>query len=306
MKRLTLSLCLGMSTASAGLAQGTLADWASVVDVDPSGGIVQTGLYFDRLRVVTLFGHAYLEKYGMPTAIFSKDGKTFTPHHTALDRMDAAFGGDGIVYPPSEQIDFWWKDPDRTTIELDLENASWDNVIDIDIPPIPLEYAEDYRPDVISLEDVAELDGPIDLFADEDGGGISLLDGLWISQLGDISINGCPPGVGEAAATRIAAGWSAQVSFSDPWHPSDLSDELAQFSWRPVGFNGYFSDIFNLGEAAQGAGMDLSVVTAVSARSPDRVAVWSRITLLLNPFLAAAAGGSVECTALVQGAYVRQ
>ena len=256
------------------------------VTLDPEGGIIRRGDRMSREKYRQLIkkngAEAHLRKHGYATVIQISE-QVFKAHFAdSPEALDQRLGGDGVVLDG----------------DLELDKAQPAKEIDI----FDGDAAVDNRPDAIDLDAVAAANGPIELFEDTYNT-ITLRDGRWFSQVDDIQVVGCPPGIAEAASAHALTRFDRNVTFSTPWHPSDFEAGLAQFSWRAVGANGYFSEIFDLGDAAAGSGMDLSVTAALNPVSPDSIDVWTRVQLHLSPMLAQIAGGSKSCTAIARGKY---
>lgn len=256
------------------------------VTLDPEGGIIRRGDRMSREKYRQLIkkngAEAQFRKHGYATVIQIKE-KGFKAHFAdSPESLDQRLGGDGVVLDG----------------DLELEKAEPPKEIDL----FDGEATAKKRKDTIDLETVAAANGPIELFEGVYNT-ITLKDGRWFSHVDDIQVAGCPPGIAEAASAHALASFDRNVTFSAPWHPSDFGAGLAQFSWRAVGANGYFSEIFDLGEAAAGSGMDLSVTAALNPVSPDSIDVWTRVQLQLSPMLAQLAGGTQSCTAVARGKY---
>jgi hypothetical protein len=256
------------------------------VTLDTGGGIVRRGDRMSRAKYRQLIkkngAEVHLRKHGYATVILISEQGIKAHFADSPEALDQRLGGDGVVLDG----------------DLELNKAQPAKEIDIFDGDAPI----DKRPDAIDLDAVAAAKGPIELF---DGiyNTITLKDGRWYSKVGDIQVAGCPPGVAEAASAHALASFDRNVTFSAPWHPSDFGASFAQFSWRAVGANGYFSEIFDLGEAAPGSGMDLSVTAALNPVSPDKIDVWTRVQLQLSPMLAHLSGGTKSCTAIARGKY---
>ncbi len=264
------------------------------------GGIEYTGRWIARRIIVKGADIHDIHKRGFPRVILNKDGQLFAVMtQKSIGHIDRFWGGDGHVPAYKGEIEIFnpdgWADEDRS---VKLPEAS-DKVINLD------GIAE--RPGAIDLETVAAEHGPIELFSDAGIGAINPLDGTWIAQIDDVTATGCPPGV-EAAASGVMGGASAMtVRFSKPWwSPGDFGAGFAAQTWRPVGANGYFSTPYNAGAEAEGSGMAMTVTMGMHARAPDRIAVWGRVNMKLNAFLAQVAGSSQNCVALITGQYLRR
>ncbi|WP_297340218.1 hypothetical protein [Pseudophaeobacter sp.] len=87
--------------------------------------------------------------------------------------------------------------------------------------------------------------------------------------------------------------------------PADLNPDYGQYSWTPVGTNGFQSEPYNAGSQADGSGVSLVVTMALNAKSKQQIDVWGQVQMDLAPALAAIAGGSTTCLATVEGSYTK-
>ncbi|MES0884349.1 hypothetical protein [Roseibium sp. SCP14] len=283
---IALCLCL-TATLAAAQDLDENGPGIAVLAEDPNGGILDTGEVMSR-NAYRDYIHSkrtsagFVERYGYPRAML-RGGRNMHPifmrRSTPLEQIDRILNGDGKV---------------RST-DLALEDA-------VERQIFGESTGTANRPNSIDLDEVAAAQGPIELFEGVYNT-ITLQDGRWISKVHDMRVTGCPSGIAEAASAHSLASFDRQVTFSAPWHPSDFGQNLAQFSWRAVGANGYFSEIFDLGGDAAGSGMDLSVTVALNPVSPQQINVWTRVHLVLSPMLAKIAGGSESCTAIARGRY---
>lgn len=258
-----------------------------------TGGVALTGKYISRAEFEKKAGRAFTEKYGFPKAMSDFDGTQHAIYSNSLNRIDHKLGGDGAVENPKGEIEVF-----KDGTDPDPEFAIPPEVIN-SITPIALGAAR--KP--LDLDQVAQENGPIELFTDDELGAITLLDGRWKSTQDDVSIDGCPPGVGQAAA-QFASEWVADVTFTKKWwQPSDFPTDIKSLTWQPVGPNGYFSQPYSLD--AEGSGMAMTISMAMHARDPSTVKIWARINMRLAPALAAMAQSSTNCVATVSGRYLR-
>lgn len=266
----------------------------------PDGGIAYTGQWVARRVLVKDSDIHAIHRSGFPRAVLARDGRLFAVMtQKSLGAIDRIWGGDGHVPAHEGEIEIFnpdvWADEDRTAkLPEDVQLLQ-------SLDDVPL------RPGTIDLNAVTQEQGPVALFTDDEIGAINPHDGTWVSQIDDITTTGCPPGVEGAALGMMGGGAAANVTFGKPWWtPGDISTDFAAQTWRPVGANGYFSTPFATGPEAQGSGMSMVVTMGLRARTPDRIDVWGRVNLRLSAALAAIAGGSENCVAVVTGKYQRR
>lgn len=207
------------------------------------------------------------------TGVILEEGKPPRLTRDTLETLDKRFGGDGTVNL-SDQV-------------IHLEDAD----------------GELGDPVVISLDDIPE-GVPIELFEDDISNHIVPLDGLWHSAITDHSQTGCPPQLAPMIESMVGSGSTTNVQFSNPYHPTDFSDQLGFATWKRVSINGFVSDPFSpIGGQEAPAGMEFSVQYGMIAVSPVRFDVWSRVSLKLPAMMAAIVGGSSTCIAEGRGYY---
>lgn len=291
--------------AAPALAQAPDTNWdgpdVPIVKRLPEGGIEYTGKWMPRRRLVQYGPYDLIHEQGFPRVVVEqKDGLRALMTQKSIGYIDRYWGGDGFVPPYQGEIEIFnpgvWADEDRTS-KLPKEERA----------PVNLDEIPAQRPGVIDLDEVAAEEGPIQLFSDDEIGAINPRDGLWVSQVDNITTTGCPPGVAEAAQGMMAGGAAVNVTFTKPWwSPGDFSAEFAAQKWRPVGANGYFSVPYATGKEAAGSGISMMVTMGLRARTPESIDVWGRVNMNLSPALAQFAGGSQKCRAVIEGKYVRR
>lgn len=147
---------------------------------------------------------------------------------------------------------------------------------------------------------------PEGLIKNSYGSAVTPQDGLWRVVIVEAVAIGCPPGADEQAQAQILKTRNLDVTFSKPdWHPTDLSSELASYTWTKIGQNGYFSYPYTTSEEAHGSGVSLAVSTAYFVRSETYIETWYRVRMNLAPHLAAMAGSSERCEVNILGELTR-
>ncbi|MCF6302719.1 MAG: hypothetical protein L3J13_05905 [Devosiaceae bacterium] len=227
-------------------------------------------------------------QYGPATAVILEQGKPPRLSYNSLENIDRRYGGDGDVIPDNQPISI----PDNQPSAL------------ID----PKGEKEVSERDEISLDDIPWDDipqqVPMELFENDSPNSIALRDGIWRSEMEFQFNDGCPPQIAPLVTSMVGNGASTRAAFSNPYHPSDFSDQLDRIEWKRVSPNGYVSEPFSpVGGAQMPPGMSFSILYAMEAVSPEKVNVWVQVQLTLPEFMAAMVGGSTNCIAEANGNY---
>lgn len=260
--------------------------------IDHGGELSFTGTMLDDAELNDMFGgRGIVDIFGTPEIIV-KDAQTGAPRpvYVSPEEYEMAFGVDGVVKDRHDNLDF--AENEGSDLREDLEFAETEGT---DVRE-DLEFTADE-----ALTPGAGFDGPKDFFSDRSVP-IQPKNGTWNIQLNATEITGCPPGVGEMAATQVTRSGAANVTFNPSgWTPADLNPDYARFTWDQNGPNGFYAQPYTL--EVEGAGMALNVSIALAAKSDTRIEVWSRVLMKLAPVLAQMAGGAEVCSAIVTGAY---
>lgn len=262
--------------------------------INHDGELSFSGTMLDDAELNDMFGgRGIIDVFGVPEIIV-KDAQTGAPSpvYASPEEYEIVFGADGIITDRHEDLSF--AEDEGSDLRDDLEFAE--------------NEGSDIREDLSFTADEAvaldpNFDAPKDFFSGETAP-IQPENGVWSVQLNATDITGCPPRVGEMAATQIGRASAADVTFSvSGWTPADLNPDYATFVWDQSGSNGFYAQPYKLD--VEGSGMSLSVSTALAAKSATRIDVWARVRMNLTPMLAQMAGGAEVCTAIVVGAYTK-
>ncbi|WP_424943153.1 hypothetical protein [Aliiroseovarius crassostreae] len=276
--------------------------------IDHGGELSFTGTMLNDAELNDMFGgRGIVDIFGTPEIIV-KDAQTGAPSpvYTSPEEYEMVFGADGVVHDRHDDLTFAEDEGSDLREDLDFAEDEGTDVRE------DLEFAEgegtQTREDLTFTADEAQtpgagFDGPKGFFS---GGStpIQPQNGTWSIQLNAPDITGCPPGVGEMAATQVARAGAANVTFAPSgWTPADLNSDYARFAWERNGPNGFYAQPYRL--QAEGSGMALTVSMALVATSETRINVWSRVLMTLTPMLARMAGGAEVCSAIVIGKYIK-
>lgn len=310
---------------SLGLAGAAKAENTIPIFKDTGGELTSEHSSATANEIALTFGYLHV-----PDFIVFKGKAVLPVYGITPEEYEQARGGDGVINgPDTPEAELEFKESEGTDTRDDLvfdeseglnvrddmtfDESEGTNVQEGATPappgstPSPGKSAN-ARPGVIDLDTVAAEKGPIELFEDDEIGAINPADGNWILGFDDVKATGCPPGVEAAAVGSLGLSRTFAVTFTKPWwQPSDLSPSFAQFSWRPVGANGYFSTVYDTSDDPEmaGSGMSLATTLALTAKSESLIAYWGRVNVNLAPHLAAIAGGSTKCRAIVMGTFKR-
>lgn len=262
--------------------------------IDHGGELSFTGTMLNDAELNDMFGgRGIVDIFGTPEIIVN-DAQTGAPSpvYTSPEEYEMVFGADGVVKDRHDDLRFTQEEGADPREDLEFSE----------------EEGTDTREDLTFIADEAQtpgagFDGPKDFFP---GGStpIQPKNGTWNIQLNAPEITGCPPGVGEMAATQVARAGAANVTFApSSWTPADLNSDYARFAWERNGPNGFYAQPYRL--QAEGSGMALTVSMALVATSETRINVWSRVLMTLTPMLARMAGGAEVCSAIVIGKYIK-
>ena len=262
--------------------------------VDHGGELSFTGTMLNDAELNDMFGgRGIVDIFGTPEIIV-KDAQTGAPSpvYTSPEEYEMVFGADGVVQDRHDDLSF--AEGEGSDLRDDLEFAE--------------DEGSDTREDLTftadeALQPATDFDGPRDFFS---GGSAPIQpeNGLWSVQSNATEITGCPPGVGEMAATQVAHSGATDITFGPSgWTPADLNPDYARFAWDKSGPNGFYARPYTL--EAEGSGMALSISIALAAKSETRIDVWARVLMTLTPMLAQMAGGAEVCSAIVTGTYTK-
>ena len=247
------------------------ADSVPVIAMEESkGGIRLTGEYVDRKVIENGITAERLAEFGPPTALVRRPNGALASYYQPLSKIDALFGGDGIVGDTPDGIDPFARGEQVEIIDLELENP-WldDQEIDLD------------------LENAFPNDPPIELFPDD-------MSGQWNMAIVNSENEGC-------AAQVIAAGEAAGRSMfqttattqSAELVPSELiPDGNFHSGWVPAGTDAWRAVMADVNHP----NMATRSTVHMTKVSNDLIRITGTMQFNMPAQLAAIAGMGPNCT----------
>lgn len=270
-------------------------------------------------------GSEAYSRLGRPDYIINqKGGQNLPVYGSSPESMEKLWGGDGTVVGAPDDLTFAENEGTKVDDDLDFSaNEGTNTRVDMTFDEAEATPANDdllfTENDASQPEDdlvfdenegllvVEDEEVPTEFFEASMGATITPIDGDWTVEILEAFATGCPPGIAEQARMQLLKKSSMSITFSKPdWHPSDLSAELAQDNWRKVGANGYFTYRYVTGPEASGSGMSVAISIAYVARKPTVIDMRYRVRARLTPALAAMAGSSTDCEAVIFAEVTKQ